>query len=77
MLTISVQRIIQSLEERGQTDPYYHAVSRPEIAEAEATVGETLISLARNTIMLTSSIVSCHLLVGIDGHTHSSCPCVV
>jgi hypothetical protein len=31
-------RIIETLEKRGQTDPYYHAVSRPQIAESEATV---------------------------------------
>ena len=30
--------IIETLIERGQTEPYHHAVSRPTIAEAEATV---------------------------------------
>jgi hypothetical protein len=30
--------IIETLLERGQTEPYHHAVSRPSIAEAEATV---------------------------------------
>ncbi|KAF8240234.1 dihydropyrimidinase [Tricholoma matsutake] len=29
--------LIETLLERGQTEPYYHAVSRPSIAEAEAT----------------------------------------
>ncbi|KAF8231662.1 dihydropyrimidinase [Tricholoma matsutake] len=29
--------IIETLLERGQTEPYHHAVSRPSIAEAEAT----------------------------------------
>ena len=29
--------IIESLEAQGKTDPYYHAVSRPVIAESEAT----------------------------------------
>ena len=29
--------ITERLEQRGLTDPYYHAVSRPQIAEAEAT----------------------------------------
>ena len=31
--------IIETLLERGLTEPYHHAVSRPSIAEAEATVG--------------------------------------
>jgi len=30
--------IIETLIERGQTKPYHHAISRPSIAEAEATV---------------------------------------
>jgi dihydropyrimidinase len=33
-----MDRIIETLMERGMTEPYHHAVSRPSIAEAEATV---------------------------------------
>lgn len=29
--------ITERLEERGLTDPYYHAISRPQIAENEAS----------------------------------------
>jgi dihydroorotase-like cyclic amidohydrolase len=36
---MSTNSIIETLLERGMTEPYHHAVSRPSIAEAEATVG--------------------------------------
>lgn len=32
-----IDLIIETLEAEGKTEPYYHAVSRPKIAEAEAT----------------------------------------
>ncbi|KAI9822607.1 MAG: hypothetical protein M1827_000326 [Pycnora praestabilis] len=32
-----IDLIIETLEEQGKTEPYYHAVARPTIAEAEAT----------------------------------------
>jgi dihydroorotase-like cyclic amidohydrolase len=43
---MSTNSIIETLLERGMTEPYHHAVSRPSIAEAEATVCP--LSLATN-----------------------------
>ncbi|KAI9845819.1 MAG: hypothetical protein M1837_004499 [Sclerophora amabilis] len=42
-----IDLLIETLEKRGMTDPYYHAVSRPSLAENEATY--RAISLAELT----------------------------
>ncbi|KAL1847730.1 hypothetical protein Plec18167_009302 [Paecilomyces lecythidis] len=47
-----IELIIETLEERGQTDPYYHAVSRPQIAEAEATYRAISLSELMDTPIL-------------------------
>lgn len=35
---LTERSITETLERDGQTDPYFHAVSRPKIAEDEASV---------------------------------------
>lgn len=37
---LTERRITETLERDGQTDPYFHAISRPKIAEDEASVGK-------------------------------------
>jgi dihydropyrimidinase len=44
--------IIETLEARGQTDPYYHAIARPQIAEAEATYRAISLSELMDTPIL-------------------------
>ena len=47
-----IELIIETLEQRGQTDPYYHAVSRPKLAEAEATYRAIALSELMDTPIL-------------------------
>ena len=59
-------RIIETLEKRGQVDPYYHAVSRPQIAEAEATVSDLIHSTHLHAHQYQS--VPSHLALRVNGH---------
>ena len=47
-----IELIIETLEARGQTDPYYHAVARPQLAEAEATYRAISLSEMMDTPIL-------------------------
>jgi dihydropyrimidinase len=46
--------IIETLLERGLTEPYHHAVSRPSIAEAEATVSPPLLTTSHLNLIILS-----------------------
>lgn len=47
-----IQWMIDSLEEQGHTEPYYHAVSRPSIFEGEATNRAIVMSQAMDSPIL-------------------------
>lgn len=47
-----IKWMIESLEEQGKIEPYYHAVSRPEIFEGEATNRAIIISQTMDTPIL-------------------------
>ncbi|EXJ83329.1 dihydropyrimidinase [Capronia coronata CBS 617.96] len=47
-----IELIIETLEQRGQVEPYYQAVSRPKIAEAEATYRAISLSELMDTPIL-------------------------
>jgi hypothetical protein len=69
LITDMMDRIIETLVERGMTEPYHHAVSRPYIAEAEATV-RILLSTIWHLVYLCVLAVSCDFVGGTNGYAY-------